>query len=251
MSGHSHWNYSDQEAWKHVAGSQSSGKRQSPVAIYDAQAAKSQHLVPLKYEHWGTFSSGQAKNNGHSINFSPATHDGKFINHKGTYALHQFHIHWGRKSGEGSEHTLNGKQYEAEIHFVHLKEGADPKAPKGDSYAVLGVFCQEDPVEPTGAWKQLKFPREYEATSPLSDVNYKEFLPEDAGSYYHYEGSLTTPPCSEVVMWYVLKNPIKIPTAILQKFRQIKDSLGHELETNFRHVQPLYDRKVQASPTRK
>eukprot|EP00731_Ephydatia_muelleri_P039011 Em1042g1a len=179
MSGHSHWNYSDQ-AWKHVAGSQSSGKRQSPVAIYDAQAAKSQHLVPLKYEHWGTFSSVQAKNNGHSINFSPATHDGKFINHKGTYALHQFHIHWGRKSGEGSEHTLNGKQYEAEIHFVHLKEGADPKAPKGDSYAVLGVFCQEDPVEPTGAWKQLKFPREYEATSPLSDVNYKEFLPEDA-----------------------------------------------------------------------
>lgn len=248
MSGHSHWNYCDQETWKHVSGSQSNGKRQSPVAICDAQVVKSPALVPLKFEHWGTFSGGQAKNNGHGINFSPATHDAKFINHKGTYTLQQFHMHWGQKPGEGSEHTLNGKQYEAEIHFVHLKEGADPKAPKGDSYAVLGVFCQEDHCEPAGAWKQLKIPTECGAELPLCDVNYKEFLSADTGSYYHYEGSLTTPPCSEVVMWYVLKNPVKIPTAILQKFRQIKDSEGHEVVTNFRHVQPLHDRQVQTCP---
>ena len=246
MSAHSHWNYSDQDGWKHVEGSQSDGKRQSPIAIYDAQAVKSPApaLIPLKFEHWGTLSSGHAKNNGHSINFKLITQDAKFINHKGTYVLHQFHLHWGQQTGEGSEHTLNGKQYEAEIHFVHLKEGADPKAPTGDSFAVLGVLCQVDLAEPTGTWKQLTFPTQYEAETPLSNVNYEDLLPKDTGSYYHYEGSLTTPPCSEVVQWFVLKNPVKIPTAVLQKFRQIQDPEGHQLVKNFRSVQPLQDRKV-------
>ena len=244
MNAHSHWNYSDQDGWVHYEGSQSNGKRQSPIAIYDVKAVKSPALSPLKFERWGTLSNGHAKNNGHGVNFTPEAQDARFINHKGTYILHQFHLHWGQRTGEGSEHTLNGKLFEAELHFVHLKEGADPKAPRGDSFAVLGVLCQEDHVEPTGTWKQLTFPTRYEANTPLSNVDYKDLLPMDTGSYYHYEGSLTTPPCSEVVQWFVLKNPIKIPKAVLQRFRQIQDPEGQQVVANFRHVQPLQDRKV-------
>ena len=245
MCEQSYWTYSDQKAWVHVTGCQCNGKRQSPIAIYDAQAVKSNALVPLTFEHWGTFASGQAKNIVPSVIYSPTNHDAKFINHNGTYVLQQFHMHWGRQPGEGSEHTLNGKQYDAEIHFVHFKEGADPKAPKGDSYAVLGVLCQEDDAEPiSGGWERLEMPTEYNTEVSVSNVNYKGFLPVDATSYYHYEGSLTSPPCSEVVSWFVLKNPVMIPTAILNKFRQIKDPGGIPLVSSFRPVQPLHDRVV-------
>lgn len=250
MTHQSLWSYDDQDGWERLECSQCKGIRQSPVAIYDEQAEESPNLAPLKFEHWGRFALGTATNitNGRSINFAPApgTQDAIFINHKGRYVLQQFHMHWGLASGEGSEHVLNGKQYEAEIHFVHLKEGANPAAPSGDSYAVLGVFCEEEPQgETTGVWKQLLVPKDYGAQLPIFDVNYKDLLPTDTEPYYHYEGSLTTPPCSEIVMWYVLKNHIKIPSTVLNQFRQITDVNGNRMGATFRKVQPMNGRIVQ------
>ena len=221
------------------------GKRQSPIAIYDAQAVTSPALLPLSFcDKWGVLSTGAAKNNGYGIYYAPEIKDAKFTNHMGTYVLQQFHMHWGQRKGEGSEHTLEGTQYEAEIHFVHLKEGADPQAPKGDSFAVLGVLCQEDSAEQTGAWGNLKFPREYPGELAINGVNYKELVPSNK-DYYYYEGSLTTPQYAEVVQWFVLKNPVKIPTAILNECRQIQDRGGQPVVENFRAVQDLHGRVVQ------
>ena len=65
-----------------------------------------------------------------------------------SYILAQFHFHWGSRRGQGSEHTINGKAYDAELHLVHYKSSYDSfaaafDAARPDSLAVVGIFLQE------------------------------------------------------------------------------------------------------------
>lgn len=71
---------------------------------------------------------------------------------------------------------------------------------------------------------------------PEGKVNVAEFLPGDL-SYYHYQGSLTTPPCTEGVQWYVLKTPVEASAAQITEFAEM-------FPNNFRPVQPLFDRNI-------
>ena len=62
--------------------------------------------------------------------------------------------------------------------------------------------------------------------------------------YVHYQGSLTTPHCNEVVEWILFTTPLNISTSQMHMFRHLKDSLGHDLKDNFRPPQPLNGREV-------
>jgi len=77
-------------------------------------------------------------------------------------------------------------------------------------------------------------PQGYHQVCQVDHVVFSDFLPPDL-DYYHYEGSLTTPPCSEIVMWYLFKQPIKIPTEFLSLLRQIEDEKNQPLLHNHRH----------------
>ena len=198
--------------------------------------------IHLELHNWQHPVSGHLKNNGHTIVFNPTNKLALLKNHRGTYNLQQFHFHWGRHAGEGSEHILHGRQYDAEIHFVHHKEGANPSILQADTLSVVAILCEEKDIEPYGIWQQLVIPTECGSINNVSNIVYKDLLPNDL-HYCYYEGSLTTPPCSEAVQWFVLVASISIPSKVLRLLRTTKGSHG-SIGWNFRSAQPLNDRVV-------
>ena len=164
-------------------------------------------------------------NNGYTIQVNIAKGSKIEVERK-EYDLLQFHFH------SPSEHWINGKAYDLVAHFVH-------KENNGDELAVIGVLFEEGKTHPAlqGLWKHLpKKAGEKHAVAEVT-VDAAKILPSDR-SYYHYSGSLTTPPCSEGVKWMVLKNPVQISKSQLAAFRAVMDG-------NVRPVQPLHDRMIE------
>lgn len=159
-------------------------------------------------------------NNGHTIqvNCAPGSHT--MINGK-RYDLLQFHFH------HPSEHLLAGKRFDLELHFVH-------KAADGE-LAVLGVFIRpgaaNQALEPIWAAMPTKEGPAREAGTPIAPA---ALLPASL-SCFRYAGSLTTPPCSEGVVWTVFKDSIEASTAQIRQFAQL-------FPINARPVQPLHRR---------
>ena len=274
------FNYENQEAWGDLPGSASRGSSQSPIDILTKDIQSSGTLPQLKFTEWTVPVSGTLQNKGHTIQFTQHaidSHPRMFHNHKGAYVLRQFHFHWGECEARGSEHHIDGKQYEAELHIVHTKEGSTSKT-SSDACSVIAVFCQVDNAtadvkepdcnqdSPPGkkqkledqnpeqklddiVWKLLDIPEQMGKGESIdvTQIRYSDLLPKNL-DYYYYEGSLTTPPCSEVVQWFVLKEAIKIPASFLSKLRQIQTGEeGKVCSSNFRDVQPLNGRQVLTS----
>jgi len=110
-----------------------------------------------------------------------------------------------------SEHSVNGIHYDAEIHLVHKKDD--------DELLVIGVFFDVEEGHPGNSWLMEDFSLfelevadaegDSEYTAPIFDV--KSFLEKlEDKDFYHYEGSLTTPTCDEIVEWIVYKTPVFI-----------------------------------------
>jgi carbonic anhydrase len=144
-------------------------------------------------------------NNGHTIQFSfPAGDALKFGGR--TYRLLQFHFH------HPSEHLIRSERFAMEAHFVH----AD-----GNDLAVIGVFLT--PGHSNAAFNRIV------STMPVSEgpplpadpaIDPNSFLPSQRG-YYRYEGSLTTPPCSETVDWLVFGEPVEVAQTDIERFAQL------------------------------
>ena len=112
-------------------------KRQSPIQIITANAVTSEDLKPLKLvKGWAEPASGTYDNSGYTVTFRPnASSVTTLQTHTGEYVLDNFHYHWGESTGCGSEHLVDGKQYDMEIHFVFKKvNNTNPKA--GDAISV-------------------------------------------------------------------------------------------------------------------
>ncbi|PAV81247.1 hypothetical protein WR25_08462 [Diploscapter pachys] len=124
---------------------------------------------------------------------------------KHTYRLIQLHLHWGHSHGHGSEHTLNGLSYPAELHLVHVREGLDVGKASNvkDGLAVLGVWFVEG--ENDSNFAQISDNLHYllfDGNRTSLDKFYpRRLLPERTASFYRYEGSLTTPGCS-ITIYY-------------------------------------------------
>jgi carbonic anhydrase len=158
----------------------------------------------------------------------------------------QFHFH------APAEHTINGGQYELELHIVHkMTEESEKRAKTQRNLAVVAVFFQldKDPrTTPNAFINALKLDR----CGCDIDLNMHELLSQDLcsmNSFFAYKGGLTTPPCSELVNWYLFETPLKITQAQLNHFNlRWKDNInfanGHG---NNRPVQPLNHRTVLKS----
>jgi carbonic anhydrase len=235
------FSFSRQDKW---GGLCASGRQQSPI---DIVTRKVEHTVdfPLKFNGWKSNYDGDFANTGHTVKFTPripgqVTTSTKF----GDYTLQQLHMHWGSRKGEGSEHTINGRASVLEIHFAHTKRNLKTPGPAHMTVAVL-VEAGKSRSKP---WKKLDLAdiTEYRSSKYVRGFRFDSLLPRKR-DYYVYDGSLEIPPCTEDMLWYVMKHKIRVPKRYLQKLRTILDKHQHPITHNFRHTQPLNGRKVFAS----
>ena len=125
--------------------------------------------------------------------------------------------------------------------------------PSWDAFAVLGIFLIEDSSVPydNTVWMEFvdKIPHETAELENVSDVVLSAFILDDR-SYYYYEGSLTTPPCSQVVQWFLLRNPVRIPSVFMSALRTMVNNPEEEVLTmNFCDTQQLNNLDVMIQDT--
>jgi len=221
---HAYWGYTGAGAapyWGNLDAAYSAckdGAKQSPVNI---SKFLQEDLAPLEEAY--SPSPLHVVNNGHTIqvNFK----EGSGFTVAGVkYNLLQAHFH------TPSEHYLDGAPYPMEVHFVH-------KANDG-TLGVVGVMMKVGVHNPAveGIWQNAPIQAGQEKIVDSVEINAADLLPASL-DYYKYEGSLTTPPCSEGVQWHVLKLPIAISEKQLKAFQAL-------FPVNARPVQSLNGRVV-------
>jgi len=171
---------------------------------------------------------------------------------EGEYQLAQFHAHWGGENARGSEHTVDGKMFSAELHLVHFntKYGSFGDAvDKPDGLAVLGILLKVGNEHPEfGKLCEVlqDIPRKGDTLALKEPLDPAGFLPASK-SYWTYEGSLTTPPLYESVTWILFKQPVEISSVQLKIMRDMKfgDSNSENMRDNYRPVCPRHSRVVR------
>ena len=216
-----HWGYEGDngpEHWGDAFPVCGKGKKQSPLNII-GPFEKSKDTLSVDYKE------GPLKmlNNGHTIqvNIEPGS---TLTIGKESFDLLQFHFH------RPSEEQVDGKNASMVAHFVHKsKEG---------KLAVIGVMLNEgkDSAAIKTLWANLPPKEGEEFLPPKVTFNPGSMLPKEM-AFYNYEGSLTTPPCTEGVQFYILKTPVDISKQQLAKF---------PFKLNARPVQSLNGRKIAA-----
>lgn len=201
----------------------SQGKEQSPIDIKGAHLNKA--LQPIEFHY--VAGPVTLENDGHTVEVE--VNPGSYIVANGVrYDLQQFHFH------HPAEEVVNGKLTDMDIHLVH--KSADGKL------AVIAVRLSEDRGQPNATlatlWQHL--PTTPGATYKVTDmVNPGGLLPGDRG-YWTYMGSLTTPPCTEGVRWFVFEQPITISREQLRAFADL-------YKVNSRPVQDTHGRRIEAN----
>ncbi|XP_023950885.2 putative carbonic anhydrase 3 [Bicyclus anynana] len=168
----------------------------------------------------------------------------------GSYVFSQMHFHWGDNDTFGSEDKINHRSFAMELHMVFYKEhyrSIQQAVKHSDGLTVLAFFYELDrhkhPAydDMTSALQNVTDPHSSVVMSnPFSFLN---ILPLDLRRYFTYRGSLTTPPCSEVVIWLDFEQPIRLAHDQIEAFRELRSANG-KITHNFRPIQPIGDRVV-------
>uniref|UniRef100_A0A3Q3X1T4 Carbonic anhydrase n=1 Tax=Mola mola TaxID=94237 RepID=A0A3Q3X1T4_MOLML len=229
-----------------------SGRAQSPVNIVTRRLLPDERLTPFHFTGYQETFHGRLANNGHSVQLDlPQSIRVKGGNLVAQYKALQLHLHWGKDGGPGSEHTIDGEQFPMEMHIVHIKEeyASLSQALKDSAgVAVLGFFFQVsksankkfDPF--INALKHITRPTN---STLLTAVSLEMLTPpqKNMTKYFRYDGSLTTPNCTEAVVC-CKKN---CDCAALAAFSQLQFPSGEAMVKTSRPVQPLNGRQVYYS----
>jgi carbonic anhydrase len=202
----------------------SSGTTQSPVDLPatpqgggKAPATPTWSAVPLR-----------VVNNGHTIQVDDAA-PSSFVVDGTTYALKNFHFH------SPSEHTVNGRSYDVEMHFVH-------KTPDGKIAVVALLFNHgrtNDVLAPL--WSAMPSAPRGEPVMKSDTIDVQALLPK-APTFYRYDGSLTVPPCTEGVKWFVVVPDAAAPSELSDaQIAQLRAALHG---ASNRPIQPLGGRSI-------
>jgi carbonic anhydrase len=202
----------------------STGAEQSPIDL----AATTDGTPDLEAAYPGQVAF-EAVDNGHTVQVSPAG-DASVTSGGTSYSLAQIHFH------APSEHEIDGKKADAEFHLVH--SDADGQL------LVVGVLAhagaESTAWAPFDAAVQAAADDTHEGSSTSAttagQIDLGALLPKDL-DHYSYEGSLTTPPCTEGVQWRVLETPVELSSEQIARLRRAHDE-------NARPIQPLNDRSV-------
>ncbi|XP_008576001.1 PREDICTED: carbonic anhydrase 9 isoform X2 [Galeopterus variegatus] len=252
---HSHWSYGGDPPWPQVSPA-CAGRFQSPVDIRRELAAFCPALRPLQLLGFELPPLPELRlhNNGHTVQLTLPPGLEMALGPGREYRALQLHLHWGAAGRPGSEHTVDGHRFPAEIHVVHLSTAfakVEEALGRPGGLAVLAAFLQEGPEE-NSAYEQLlshleEIPEEGSETwVPGLDIS--ALLPSDLSRYFQYEGSLTTPPCAQGVIWTVFNQTVKLSAKQLHiLYGSLWGPGGSRLQLNFRATQPLNGRMIEAS----
>ena len=216
-----HWGYEGHSGpthWNEFSKTCGKGHSQSPINITTGKTVSMNHQYDIALKE-DVHTTAKVIDNGHSIKVTPSK-GGTIQLHGETFKLLQFHFH-----GK-SEHTVDGKRYDMVAHMVHQN-------PKTKQLAVVAVFFKEGK-------NNAMLDNIIGNVGGEIRVDPQDLLPADTAHYYHYVGSLTTPPCSENVQWYLLKTPQTASKSQIEAFRKYYTD-------NERPVQELYDRKIESN----
>nr|WP_298522738.1 carbonic anhydrase family protein [uncultured Halomonas sp.] len=217
------WGYSGDkgpESWAELSPDHfmCDGMNQSPINLTGFIEAE---LQPIAFNYQE--GAEEILNNGHTVqvNYAP----GSTIEVDDTsFELKQFHFH------APAENQLDGKSYPMEVHFVHVSDEGE--------LAVVAVMFEEGAANEgvEQAWSNMpeQVGDENELSSSLSA---EAILPSDQ-DYYRFNGSLTTPPCTEGVRWLVMKQPVTASEKQIERFADVLH------EPNNRPLQPVNARPV-------
>ena len=218
-----HWDYEGPEGpqhWGELAQEGdmcSRGRNQSPI---DLVGQVDTDLPEIRFDYRQPFEVNEV-NTGHAIQEDVIP--GNYVSWLDQrFELRQFHFH------SPSEHTVGGRLYDMEVHLVHQNESGE--------YLVVGLVFEKG--EHNEMMDQLPSFRAERGEDPAgSNFDYNEFVAQRQ-HYFYYNGSLTTPPCTEGVRWLVMQEPI---TASQQQIQHYHDLLGFD---NNRPIQPRNARVV-------
>jgi len=218
--GPSHWAELDPEY------ATCNGKEQSPIDIRNAQRAD---LPPLKFD-FKTAPLQNYINNVYTVRVNyHAPGSGDFMTVGDTrYQLVQFHFH------HPAEEAVSGKRYPMVLHYMFTSD---------DGKVVgLAVFLEKGAANATvqKLWDHMPKNVNYENDVPGVEINPADMLPSNTSSYYEYMGSVSAPPCTEGVKWFVLKTPVTVSAEQIVTFAKLWPN-------DARPVQPLNGRVVQES----
>ena len=209
-------------ATSYIFAETSEGQSQSPINIVSSRAVSGKHKIKFHYQT----SKEHVDNLGHTVK---VTYDsGSSLEYDGTtYDLVQFHFH------TPSEHLLDGVTYPMEMHLVHAEHGHPERLlvlgvlfKEGDASALLDVIADV----PAHAGEHLDKDEKVDVSSVL----------KKGEGYFHYQGSLTTPPYSETVTWLVLDQPHQASAEQIEAMNRIEGN-------NARHIQAVHARLVDHS----
>ncbi|XP_054764931.2 carbonic anhydrase 13-like [Lytechinus pictus] len=258
------WNYRADKGphkWGQMFPYQCAGSMQSPIAI---------QTINTKRKEWGPLEmNGYGDTNGKRMTLTNIGHtvelmlEGNYTLRggglEGTYVADQVHFHWGFSNEQGSEHVLDRRKYPAEMHIVHHQQSlmGDSVFHTPGGLAALGIFIEIG--ERNAAFEKL--------VKHFKDIQYKdeshllteplqlnELFPKNMRQFYRYPGSLTTPPCYEVVTWTIFKQPITVSQEQMSALRSVFETTRHAftyhsetpilLQNNFRPAQRINGRDV-------
>lgn len=221
---HIHWDYEGAgapENWSKLDPKNKAcaiGQRQSPIDIRDGIKVD---LEPIAFNYRP--STFRVTDNGHTIQVevgdSSITLTGK------TYELVQFHFH------RPSEEKVNGQRFDMVVHLVHKSDDGQ--------LAVVAVLLErgnENPFIQT-LWNNLPLEKNMSVQPPTATIDPASLLPVSR-NYYTYMGSLTTPPCTEGVLWLVMKQPVPVSQEQIQIFSRL-------YKNNVRPIQPAAGRLIK------
>lgn len=219
-----HWSYEGEEGpqkWAELDpafGTCGSGREQSPIDIRQPTPAE---LPSLKFDY--SSAPLDIVNNGHTIQMNYPPGSTLTVGDK-SYTLKQFHFH------HPSEEHVDGRGFELVAHLVHADESG--------RLAVVAVLFQIGPANTLldSVWSRMPSETGNNVQFSAITLNAKDLLPANRG-YYTFRGSLTTPPCSEGVRWFVLKQPASLSRDQAKAFAKI-------FPNNARPVQPTNEREV-------
>ena len=238
-----HWSYIDgpsgPENWSDLSGANlacSKGKTQSPININIDNAVKVD-LPALEFVY--RQSPLSIVDNGHTIMVNYGEGSNLMVDGR-QYRLVQFHFH------KPSEEAINGERMDMVVHLVHQRHDGQlavvgvlmttkPSTQRKSWWGSDDAKSKDNPLIQT-LWNNIPLIKE-RVESPGVLINVNQVLPDEK-SYFTYMGSLTTPPCSENVLWFVMKNPIAISEEQVKNF-------GRIYPMNARPLQPKGDRLVK------